>query len=63
MSKKNRTLRLYINYRDLNRVIIKNKYLLFLISEILNRLSEIEKYFIINFRNIYYNIKIILKNY
>ncbi len=34
--KKNNSLRLYVNYRDLNQVIIRNKYLLSLISKILN---------------------------
>ena len=34
--------RFYVNYRDLNVVIVKNKYFLFLIFEILNRFSRVK---------------------
>ena len=34
MLKKDGEVRLYINYRELNNIIIKNSYLLSLISEI-----------------------------
>ncbi len=36
VSKKNKILYLYINYRKLNNIIIKNQYLLFNISELQN---------------------------
>jgi len=49
--KKDNTLRLYINYRNLNFVIIKNKYSLSFIEKTLNRLI-----------NAYYFIKLDLKN-
>ena len=39
IKKKDSTLRLYIDYRNLNLVIIKNHYLLSLISESLNHLK------------------------
>ena len=39
IKKKDNTLRLYVNYRDLNLVIIKNHYLLSLIDESLNHLK------------------------
>ena len=41
ISKKNENLRLYINYRKFNKVIMKNRYSLFLINKILNRLNNI----------------------
>jgi hypothetical protein len=34
--KLDRTIRLYINYRGLNKVIIKNRYLLLLVSKMLD---------------------------
>jgi hypothetical protein len=37
--KKNKNLRLYVNYRDLNKIIIKNRYPLLLIGKTLNRLN------------------------
>ena len=44
VKKKNDTLRLCVNYRDLNLLTIKNKYLLSLIDESLNRLSKTRVY-------------------
>ena len=44
MSKKDRKMRLYINYRGLNKIIIKNYYSLSLISEILDWMIS-TKYF------------------
>ena len=38
--KKDRILRLYIDYRGLNKIIIKNYYLLLLILESLDRLAK-----------------------
>jgi hypothetical protein len=38
--KKNRSLRLYVDYRNLNKIIIKNRYSLSLIKEILNRFNR-----------------------
>jgi len=42
--KKDGSLRLYVDYRRLNKVTIKNRYLLSLISETLDRLVG-SKYF------------------
>lgn len=36
MSKKNDNLRLYMNYKGLNKIIIRNKHSLLLINKILN---------------------------
>ncbi len=58
MFKKNDELRLCVNYRDLNAITIKNRYLLSLIIKTLNRLNE-SKYFIkLNLKNVYHRIRI-----
>ena len=51
-------LRLYVNYRDLNEIIIKNKYSLPLLSETLERFIHIKYFIKINIRNVYYRIRI-----
>ena len=58
ISKKNRTLKLIIDYRELNKITVKNQYLLSLITEMLNRLSNIKIFSKLNIKNIYYCIKI-----
>ena len=60
--KKNDTLRLYVDYRKLNRIIKKNRHSLSFIFQILNVMTE-NKYFTkINLRNVYHRIKINKKN-
>ena len=44
VKKKNEILRLCVNYRDLNLLIIKNRYFLSLIDESLDRLSKVRIY-------------------
>ena len=56
--KKDKRLQLYIDYRELNQIIIKNRHLLFLISETLNRLSEIKYFIKLNLKNAYHQIYI-----
>ena len=56
--KKNERLKLYINYKRLNKIIIKNYYFLLLINKMLNWLVKIKIYLKINFYNIYHRIKI-----
>ena len=58
MLKKNNELRFYVDYRDLNAIIIKNRYFLFLISETLNRLCESKIFIKLNFKNVYYRLRI-----
>ena len=58
MSKKNNELRLYVDYRDLNTIIIKNRYSLSLISETLNRLCESKIFTKLNFKDVYYRFRI-----
>jgi hypothetical protein len=58
MSKKNRGLRLYVDYYSLNKLTIKNRYTLFLIGEFINRLSDAVIYIKLDIRDIYYKIRI-----
>ena len=60
--KKNKNLRLYIDYRELNAIIIKNYYSFFLINKIFNHLINITYFIKLNLKNIYYHIKIRYKN-
>ena len=50
-------LRLYVDYRNLNEIIIKNNYLLSLFSKILKRFAYIKRFIKINIRNAYYKIR------
>jgi len=52
--KSDNSLRLCINYRNLNIIIIKNKCFLFLIKKMLNRLIDVVYFTKLNFKNIYY---------
>ena len=56
--KKDDELRLYINYKKLNAMIIKNRYLLFLIIKTLNRLCGVKTFIKLNLKNVYYKIRI-----
>ena len=58
MSKKNNELRLCVDYRDLNAIIIKNRHSLSLISETLNRLCESKIFTKLNLKNVYYKLRI-----
>jgi len=49
---------LCIDYRYLNKIIIKNWYLLLLISKFFNRLSYAKIFIKLDFRNIYYRLYI-----
>jgi hypothetical protein len=56
--KKDRNLRLYVDYRSLNKITIKNKHTLPLIEELINRLSNTAIYIKLNIKNIYHRIRI-----
>ena len=62
MSKKNNKLRFYIDYRDLNAIIIKNRYFFSLIFETLNRLCESKIFIKLNLKNAYYKFRIKIDN-
>ena len=62
IKKANNFLRLYVDYRNLNKITIKNNYLLSLFSKIL-KIFVYAKYFIkINIRNAYYKIRMRKRN-
>jgi hypothetical protein len=46
IKKKNESLRIYIDYRRLNKITIKNRYLLLLTSKLIDRVSS-AKFFIV----------------
>ena len=56
--KKDEGLQLYVDYRELNQMIIKNRHLLSLISETLNRLSEVKYFIKLNLKDVYHQIHI-----
>ena len=60
--KKNDELRLCMNYQKFNAIIIKNRYSLFLITKILNRLCKFKCFIKLNFKNVYHRIKIKINN-
>jgi hypothetical protein len=51
-------IRLYINYKHLNKIIIKNQYPLLLVGKFFNRLSYIKIFIKLDLCNIYYRIRI-----
>ena len=58
MFKKGGGLRLCVNYKDLNAIIIKNRHSLSLITETLNRLCETKRFIKLNLKNVYHRIRI-----
>ena len=56
--KKNEELRLCVNYKELNAIIIKNRHSLSLIIETLNRLCEAKRFIKLNLKNVYHRIRI-----
>ena len=62
VKKSNDSLRLCVNYRKLNKIIIKNNYSLSLLSETLKRFANVKHFIKINIRNAYHKIRIREKN-
>ena len=58
VSKKNRTLRSVINYKELNKITVKNQYSLLLIIKALDRLSSVKIFSKLNIKDIYHCIRI-----
>ena len=54
--KKNEELRLCVNYKELNAIIIKNCHSLSFIIETLNCLCEAKRFIKLNLKNAYYRI-------
>ena len=51
-------LRLYVNYQGLNKLIIKNQYLLLLIEELLYRLGKARRFSQLDLTSTYYQMRI-----
>jgi hypothetical protein len=62
VKKTNDKLRLCVNYKDLNEIIIKNRYSLFFINENLNRLFEARIFIKLNVKNVFHRIRIWKEN-
>lgn len=58
MPKKDGTLRLCVDYRGLNKVTVKNRYLLPLMGEILDRVNGAKVFSKIDLKDAYYRIRI-----
>ena len=56
--KKGKELRLYVNYKSLNAIIIKNCHLLSFITKTLNRLYNMKRFIKLNLKNAYHRIQI-----
>jgi hypothetical protein len=56
--KKNKNLRLYVDYRSLNKITVKNRPPLFLVKKILDRFNGAAIYTKFNLKKIYYRIRI-----
>jgi hypothetical protein len=56
------SLRLYVDYRALNKITIKNRHLLPLINETIDRIQKTKIYTKLNLRDTYHRIKIKFKN-
>jgi hypothetical protein len=57
--KSNGSIRLYIDYRELNKITIKNRYSLPLLVEILDRLRGVYIFTKLDLRDVYYRISIV----
>ena len=58
IKKKNDSLKLYVNYKNLNKIIVKNRYLLSLIEKNLDKLEKVKIYTQFDLIAIYYRIRI-----
>ncbi len=58
VKKTNDKLRLCVNYKELNEIIIKNRYSLFFINENLNRLFEAKIFIKLNVKDVFHRIRI-----
>ena len=58
VKKTNDNLRLCVNFRDFNEIIIKNKYSFSLLFETLNRFAYVKRFIKLDIRNVYYRIRI-----
>ena len=62
IKKTDESLKLCVNYKELNAIAVKNKYSIFLITNILDKLKKTKMFIKLNFRKIYNLLKIKKKN-
>jgi hypothetical protein len=55
-------LKFCVNYKKLNAITIKNRYLIFLMNQLLNRLSDVKKFIKLNIQTAYNFIRIKKRN-
>ena len=58
VKKKNGTLRMFIDYRQINKVIVKNKYLLPIIEDLFDQLKGASVFSKIDLRSRYYQLRV-----
>ena len=58
VKKKDGTMRLCIDYRELNKVIIKNKYLLQRIDDLFDQLQGVQVFSMIELHSGYHQLKV-----
>ncbi len=56
--KKNDSFHLCMNYQDLNKITVKNRHSLSLISETLDRLSKVKQFTKLDLKNVYHRLRI-----
>jgi hypothetical protein len=62
IKKKDDELKLCVNYCEFNEITIKNRYSLFLIKEVINRLIEVKIYIKLDIRIVYNLIRVRARN-
>jgi hypothetical protein len=62
VKKTNDKLRLCVNYKDYNEIIIKNRYSLFFINENLNKLFKTRIFIKVNVKDVFHHIRIQKEN-
>jgi len=60
--KKNNSFHLCMNYRDLNKITVKNHHLLSLINETLDKLNKIKQFTNLDLKNVYHHLRIQREN-
>src|SRR5437868_6746588 len=55
---KDRDLRLYVDYRDLNKITIRNRYSLSLMNELRDRMTSVKRFTKLDLMTAYNNIRI-----
>jgi hypothetical protein len=62
VKKSKNDLKLCVNYKKLNAITIKNRYLIFFMNQLLNRLNNVKKFTKLNIQTTYNFIRIKKKN-